>query len=106
MASGLQIEVVPFGPDAQVADAAVRAALGHSAVRGEIEDVEHRVLSVRPVGDADAEPSTAVEATVYDYTNERALVVEVPRELRHGGRLACAEEAADHDVAGPAGFRI
>ncbi len=78
MASELQIEVVPFGPDAQVADAAVGAALGHPAVRGEIEDVEHWVLSVRPIGDADAEPPTAVEATVYDYTNERALVVEVP----------------------------
>jgi hypothetical protein len=78
MASELQIEVVPFGPDAQAADAAVRAALGHPAVRAEIEDVEHRVLSVRPVGDSDTEAPTAVEATVYDYTNERALVVDVP----------------------------
>jgi hypothetical protein len=84
----LQVEVVPFGPDAQAADAAVRAALEHPAVRAEVEGVEHRVLSLRPVGDAGADPPTAVEATIYDYTNERAVVVDVPLNGAGAPRVA------------------
>ena len=89
MAPGdLQVEVVPFGPDAQTADAAVRAALEHPAVRAEVEGVEHRVLSLRPVGDAGADPPTAVEATIYDYTHERAVVVDVPLNGAGAPRVA------------------
>jgi hypothetical protein len=79
MPSGeLQIEIVPFGADAHAANAAVRTALGHPAVRAEIQDVEHRLLSMRPIGDAAADAPIAIEATLYDYTNDRAVVVDAP----------------------------
>ena len=40
---------------------------------------------------------------VGDQPDAQALIVQMPRELRHGGRLARAKEAADHDVAGRRG---
>ncbi|HLM49435.1 MAG TPA: hypothetical protein VK279_02730, partial [Solirubrobacteraceae bacterium] len=83
MPSGeLDVDVVPLGPGPQAAHDAVRAALTHSAVRAEVSGTEHRVLSIRPLSDAagdrgDEAPST-VRATVYDYTNERTVLVDAP----------------------------
>jgi hypothetical protein len=71
----------PKNPDYEAVRALrrVREATDEArSIDDEIEDVEHRVLSVRPVSDADAEVPTAVQVTVYDYTNERAVVVDAP----------------------------
>ena len=78
----LHVEIVPWGPSPRVVRAAASAALEHPAVRAELGDAERRLLSVVPVaptGDPDAEPDH-VRATVYDYMNERAVVVEAPVE--------------------------
>ena len=77
----LRVDVVPWGPAPEAVEAAARAALEHPAVREQLADAEHRLLSVASVtpdaGDGLAEPSQ-VHATVYDYANERSLVVEAP----------------------------
>ncbi|MGH2919668.1 MAG: hypothetical protein ACRDLS_13875, partial [Solirubrobacteraceae bacterium] len=55
-------------------------ALEHPAVRAELGDAETRLLSVVPVAprdDPSAEPDH-VCATVYDYENERAVIIEAP----------------------------
>jgi hypothetical protein len=78
----LRVEVVPWGPSPAALRAAADAAVAHPAVRAELGDAESRVLSVEPVTrrtDPDAEPDR-VRATVYDYANARALVVEAPVE--------------------------
>jgi Copper amine oxidase, enzyme domain len=78
----LKVEVVPYGPDPDELDAAVRSALDLPEVQSELEGAEHRVLSVMPVepepgpGDDDVPEPTHVRATVYDYTNERTLVID------------------------------
>lgn len=78
----LKVEVVPYGPDPDELDAAVRSALDLPEVQSELDGAEHRVLSVMPVepepgpGDDDVPQPTHVRATVYDYTNERTLVID------------------------------
>jgi Copper amine oxidase, enzyme domain len=119
----LKVEVVPFGPSAGDVEAAANAALEHPAVRAELDGAEHRLLSVAPVerepgpGDEDAPQPTRVRATVYDYTNERALVIEtgldggeepavretVRQPLPTTGEFEAALEAlADDPELGPA----
>ena len=76
----LHVRIVPWGPSPQAVRAAARSALARPAVRAELGDSESRVLSVVPVAPRDdpaAEPDH-VRATVYDYVNERALVVDAP----------------------------
>jgi hypothetical protein len=76
----LHVEIVPWGPSPQAVRSAARAALARPAVRAELGDAESRLLSVVPVAPRDdpaAEPDH-VRATVYDYVNERALVVDAP----------------------------
>jgi len=78
----LHVDIVPWGPSPHAARATATAALEHPGVRSELGDAESRLLSVVPVsrlGDPEAEPDH-VRATVYDYTNERALIVEAPIE--------------------------
>lgn len=78
----LHVDIVPWGPSPQATSAAAAAALDHPAVRAELGDAESRLLSVVPFslrGDPAAEPDH-VRATVYDYVNERALIVEAPIE--------------------------
>jgi hypothetical protein len=78
----LHVEIVPWGPSPHAARAAAAAAVEHPAVRAELGDAESRLLTVVPVaaqGEPDAEPDH-VRATVYDYLNERALIVETPVE--------------------------
>ena len=78
----LKVKVEPWGPDPDEVDAAVGAALQLPEVRNELDGAEHRVLSVTPVepdpgpADDDVPDPTHVRATVYDYTNERTLVVD------------------------------
>jgi hypothetical protein len=77
---GLHVEIVPWGPSPQAVGAAARSALARPAVRAALGDVESRLLSVVPVAPRDdpvAEPDH-VRATVYDYVNERALIVDAP----------------------------
>jgi hypothetical protein len=79
---GLDVKIVPWGPSPQAVRAAARSALARPAVRAELGDAESRLLSVVPVAPRDdpaAEPDH-VRATVYDYVNERALVIEAPLE--------------------------
>jgi hypothetical protein len=82
MAAGdeLKVHVVPWGPSPRAVRAAAAAALERPAVRAELGDAESRVLSVAAIAlpdDAGAEPDH-VRATVYDYVNERAVIVEAP----------------------------
>jgi hypothetical protein len=80
--SELNVEVVPFGPGPDDVEAAAESALHHPDVERLLGGADHRVLSVVPVEpeldsheDGVLEPSR-VRVTVYDYENERALVVE------------------------------
>lgn len=78
----LRVEIVPFGPSPRATRAAATAALEHPAVRAELGDANTRLLSAVPVAprrDPGAEPDH-VRATVYDYLNERAVIVEAPIE--------------------------
>lgn len=79
----LKVEVVPFGPGSDEVEARAVAALADPEVGRRLEGSDYRVLSVAPVDtgvEADSGP-TAVQATVYDYTNERTLVVEAGEEV-------------------------
>jgi len=78
----LRVNIVPWGPSPRAVRAAASSALEHPAVRAELGDAESRLLSVAPVmsqGDPSAEPDH-VRATVYDYVNERAVIVETSVE--------------------------
>jgi len=78
----LHVDIVPWGPSPQAVRAAATAALEHPAVRAELGDADSRLLSAVPVesqGDPGAEPDH-VRATVYDYMNERVVIVEAPIE--------------------------
>src|SRR3954468_18560907 len=94
-AGGLHAEATPLEPTPQAADAAVRAALDAPAVREELDGAEHRVLSVRPLIDDREEEPTAVRATVYDYTNERTLLVDAPLD---GARMPSAASSGRQPV--------
>lgn len=123
MATGdeLHVDIVPWGPSPTAARAAATAALEHPAVRAELGDADSRLLSVVPVASLDdpgAEPDH-VRATVYDYMNERALIVEAPvdgaphvtvtstvaQPLPSGDEFAAAVEAvrADDDLGAALG---
>ena len=91
MSGELHVEVTPLGPSAQAAREVVRAALEHAAVRGELEDADYRLLAVRPLLDDAEEVPTKVRATVYDYTREHAVLVDVPLG---GGAAPRAESSA------------
>lgn len=81
-ADAFHIEIVPFGPSPRATRAAALAALEHPAVRSELGDADTKLLSAVPVvprGDPAAEPDH-VRATIYDYVNERAVIVEAPIE--------------------------
>ena len=73
----LHVEVVPWGPNPQAVAPVLEIALGDPAVRAALGEAEHRVLSSAPVisEDPDEEP-TRLRATVYDYTNERTLLID------------------------------
>ncbi|MCA1707984.1 MAG: hypothetical protein LC808_33795 [Actinobacteria bacterium] len=77
----LRVDVVPWGPAPETAEAAARAAVGHPVVREALGDADFRLLSTRSIAldpGSDVHHSTGVRATVYDYTNERALHIDAP----------------------------
>ncbi len=80
----LKIEVVPWGPTQNAVHEAGAAALEHSAVRAELVGTDHMVLSIAPVApaagaEADVGPESGlVRTTIYDYTNQRTLLVDAP----------------------------
>jgi hypothetical protein len=81
--SELHVEIVARGPDPQQVREAVEEALGHDRVRSELAGAEHRIITSRPSDDGDS-----VRAIVYDYDNDRSLVLDVP--LGDGGEPAVA----------------
>jgi hypothetical protein len=93
--SELKVEVVPWGPTPNEIESAVRGALESPEVKSELGGANHRLLSVAPVEpepgpeDDDLPEPNRVRATVYDYTNERAVVVESP--LDGAGGVAMRE---------------
>jgi hypothetical protein len=78
----LEVRVVPVGPSARTAEAVARAALEHPAVRQELAGADHRLLAAAPVhpeaADGPAAEPSHVRATVFDYTNGRALAIDAP----------------------------
>src|SRR3954452_2816236 len=81
-AGELHVDVVPWGPAPEAVRDAARATLEHPAVRSELGDADYRLLSAVPVpvegAPADAPAQDRIVATVYDYTNERALEIQAP----------------------------
>jgi hypothetical protein len=89
-----ELSVESFGPPAERLDRAAEDVLQHPVVRGYLEGTEHRVLSVRPRLE-DAKSSTACvgdgfRATIYDYSNNRTLLVD--------GDLAAIDPATQGEV--------
>jgi hypothetical protein len=81
----LKVEVVPFGPASDEVEAMGAATLDDPEVRRRLEGSDYRVLSVAPL-DAGPEAEdgagpTPVQTTVYDYTNERTLVIESGKKV-------------------------
>ncbi|HKF81141.1 MAG TPA: hypothetical protein VKB17_09980 [Thermoleophilaceae bacterium] len=68
----LKVEVVPWGPAPHALRAAADEVLEPPLVRQELGDAEHRLLAVAP----DSNDSGLVRATIYDYTHERAVLVD------------------------------
>ncbi|MGH2948992.1 MAG: hypothetical protein ACRDPC_22525, partial [Solirubrobacteraceae bacterium] len=91
MPGPLHVEVEPWGPDPDVAEAAARAALERPAVKAELGGAQARLVAVQPLDGDDDAPAGAVRATVYDYAAERALLVDVP--LEGGGAPVLASSA-------------
>ncbi len=81
-AAPLQVKVVPAGPDREVVEKAARRVLSHASVRKQLKRGRHRLLSLELVEPETekkrarpAEP-TRYRATIYDYAENRVLVVE------------------------------
>lgn len=79
MAGELQVTVEPWGPSPDAVEAAARNALQGAAVRAALDGSDARMVAVRPVEiGSGPEPAARVQATLYDYRTERALLVEAP----------------------------
>src|SRR4028118_674844 len=76
----VRIEIEPFGPGPEVNDEVSEAVLDHPPVREYLDGTRHRLLNVRlldaEVGGKPEEPvpPDRYRATIYDYTNNRAVV--------------------------------
>ncbi len=91
----LEVKVVPVGPDRATVDMAARRVLNHPSVQRHLKRGRHRLLSLELVEPEErakrarpAEP-TRHRATIYDYAENRAIVVEGPLDSR--GRLDVTE---------------
>ncbi|MFL6032480.1 MAG: hypothetical protein ACJ73Y_06895, partial [Rubrobacteraceae bacterium] len=76
----VRIEIEPFGPGPEVNEEVSEAVLDHPSVQEYLDGTRHRLLSVRLL-DAEVEgkpdepvPPDRYRATIYDYTNNRAVV--------------------------------
>ena len=86
----LRVKVVRAGPDRAVVDKVARRVLAHPSVRKQVKRGRHRLLSVELVEPEETtkrarqvEP-TRHRATIYDYAQNRALVVEGALDGRGG----------------------
>jgi hypothetical protein len=119
----LSIDVVPNGPDASVVAEISRALLREDWLREHLSGTEHRLLSFEIADDGGDKrsqvpaASTRFLATIYDYTNNRTLVVDGSLENLDSARLfesgrqplpndeefeAAVENLASHHELGPA----
>jgi hypothetical protein len=77
----LQIDIERFGPGPEVIDEVSRAVLGHPSVQEQLGEARHRLLSVQLLepaleGKPDGPlPPDRYRATIYDYTNNRVVLV-------------------------------
>jgi hypothetical protein len=76
----VRIEIEPFGPGPAVNDEVSEAVLDHHSVQGYLDGTRHRLINVRLL-DSEVEgkpeqpvPPDRYRATIYDYTNNRAVV--------------------------------
>jgi hypothetical protein len=76
----VRIEIESFGPGPEVNDEVSEAVLDHPSVQEYLDGTRHRLLNVRLL-DAEVEgkpdepaPPDRYRATIYDYTNNRAVV--------------------------------
>lgn len=83
--SELTIKITPFGPTQSALDEIGAGVLRSAEVTRYLKQTRHRLLSIvalEPEGDskADIRPAlpTHFRATIYDYTNNQALLVEGP----------------------------
>ena len=76
-----RIEIEAFGPGPETVEAVSQAALSHPSVREELGEGRHRLLSVRLLPSAsrgkpgEPLPPDRYRATIYDYTDNRVLLV-------------------------------
>lgn len=75
------ITVTPWGPDQQASDAARARAVSHPAVAKYLRGTLNRMLSFEFIDNdtkatGRSEPPTRFRATIFDYTNNRSVIVE------------------------------
>jgi hypothetical protein len=76
----LRIDIARFGPGPEVTDEVSRAVLDHPSVQGHLENMRHRLLSVRllePTVEGKPHqpmPPDRYRAEIYDYTNNRVVL--------------------------------
>lgn len=79
-ARDLNIEIVPWGPDQATVSAVSCALFEHPAVQEYLMDARHRLLAFELVDPEQKtltpKPPGRYRATIYDYTNNRTLLVE------------------------------
>src|SRR3712207_3282492 len=76
----VRIEIEPFGPGPDINEEVSEAVLDHPSVKEYLDGTRHRLLNVRLL-DAEVEgkpdepaPPDRYRATIYDYTNNQAVV--------------------------------
>ena len=79
-AKGVRVEFDPWGPDADTIAEISQSMLEHPLVQSYLEGSRHRMLSFELVDDAAKTrhpvPPTCYRSTIYDYTNNRTVVVD------------------------------
>src|SRR5215210_4220206 len=80
MPQELTLDIRPFGPDPAALQQVSTNLLQHRALRGPLERTRHQLLSVETLESdrkaARPRASDRFRATIYDYTNSRALLVD------------------------------
>lgn len=88
MPGELHVKVEPWGPDPDRVEEVARSAARQPAVRAELGDAVARLVGLQPIdpGDEPVPPRT-VRAKLYDYAEERALLVDVPLDEDGAARM-------------------
>jgi hypothetical protein len=103
----LKVEVVPWGPGPEEVESAIGRALESPELKAELGGADYRLLSVAPVEpepgpeDGDAPEPTDVRAVVYDYTHERAVLIETALD---GGDGVAVRETVRQPLPSPSEF--